>query len=134
MPDWISQGLSDGPRPLTPEWPGVGDHEHGEPYDADSFYDSPVWCRSCGGAHGRTYIGCNGLRDDETRRCNAILGEAWCNRPLHHLGEHVADSDLMRVEWRVKSGPSTTRDEDDPVNVVVGPLGTDESATVEGER
>lgn len=112
------------------EWPGLDpDGEHGAAWEKDYTGDPFRYCWSCGGTHHPRNKSCNGLRSDEHRRCQAILGEARCNRPLHHLGEHVADSDLMRVEWRVKSGPSATRDDEDLVSGYLGPAGTAESET-----
>lgn len=85
------------------EWPGIStDKPHGTPYEKDYTSDPFQWCESCGGVHHRNNLNCNGLRDDVAERCDSILGESRCDRPLGHIGTHVADSTAMHIEWSVK--------------------------------
>lgn len=93
--------LRDGQPTTKREWPGVRyGAEHFKPSDNGPY----PWfcCASCGSTHAPSNTSCNGLRDDEPRRCPAILGEMRCGRPLNHLGDHIVDSSGLRVDWHIK--------------------------------
>lgn len=58
-------------------------------------------CPSCLSHHGDSYLSCNGKREPSDQQCEAVLGEARCDRPDNHLGAHEAKSALLRVEWEL---------------------------------
>lgn len=86
-------------------WPGItgpNGERHGDRYPKDETPAPLRYCESCGSFHGQTSIACNGHREPCDERCESVLGEIQCDRPANHLGEHIADSSHMRVEWLVK--------------------------------